>query len=225
MKVLWGLLLTDIPNAERFEVTYHGEQNLASSRSDAEIIDGVLKGEVNAFELLLSRYAKLVASIVRRHIPTGETEDVIQAVFVSVYQALAGLKERDRFQPWLSAIAVRTCYDYWRRRYRSKEVPMSALSQSHQDWLEQVFSQEPHNGSEAQVARKEARELLDWALSRVTAEDRIVLELLYLEERSVKETAALLGWSIPNVKVRAFRSRRKLEKLLRGVLQQQRRAP
>jgi RNA polymerase sigma-70 factor (ECF subfamily) len=42
----------------------------------------------------------------------------------------------------------------------------------------------------------------------------MVIELVYLEELSVKEAADLLGWSVGNVKVRSFRSRKKLEKLL-----------
>jgi len=59
---------------------------------------------------------------------------------------------------------------------------------------------------------------LDWALERLPAEDRMVLELVYLEDRSVKEAARLLGWTAANVKVRSFRSRRKLHKLLNKQL-------
>jgi RNA polymerase sigma-70 factor (ECF subfamily) len=43
----------------------------------------------------------------------------------------------------------------------------------------------------------------------------MVIELVYLEELSVKEAADLLGWSVANVKVRSFRSRKKLENLLK----------
>jgi RNA polymerase sigma-70 factor (ECF subfamily) len=59
---------------------------------------------------------------------------------------------------------------------------------------------------------------LDWALDRLSAEDRMVLELVYLEGLSVKETAELLGWSVANVKVRSHRSRKKVEKLLTGLI-------
>ena len=64
----------------------------------------------------------------------------------------------------------------------------------------------------------EARELLDWVLGRLSAEDRMVLELVYLEGLTGKEAADLLGWSVANVKVRSFRSRKKLEKILAGVI-------
>ena len=66
---------------------------------------------------------------------------------------------------------------------------------------------------------KEAGEVLEWALERLSPEDRTVLELIYLEGFSGKEVALQLGWSVANVKIRSFRSRRKLEKLLRNVLE------
>jgi RNA polymerase sigma-70 factor (ECF subfamily) len=200
-------------------------ENDASQRSDADIVTQVIEGEVNAFEHLLRRYEKDVLKIVKRHIPPGDVEETIQDVFVRAYQALPGLKEKESFRPWLSAIAVRACYDFWRRRYRSREVPMSDLSQSHQDWLEQILSEQSGNTLCEKGAQKDARELLDWALCKLSAEDRMVLELVYLEGHSGKEAAALLGWSLANVKVRTFRSRKKLEKLLKGVMQRKRRAP
>ena len=61
---------------------------------------------------------------------------------------------------------------------------------------------------------KESREVLQWALSKLTAEERMVITLLYLEEMSVKETADLLGWTVVNVKVKAHRLRNKLRKII-----------
>jgi len=197
----------------------------ASQRSDAEIVRQVIDGEVNAFEHLLLRYEKYVLNIARRHVPSDHVEDTTQDVFIRAYQALPGFKGKGPFQQWLSRIAVRTCYDFWRRRYRLREVAMSDLSQRHQEWLEEVLSKQADNALSGEDVRKEATELLDWALGKLSAEDRMVLELVYLEGRSGKEAADLLGWSVANVKVRSFRSRKKLEKLLQGVMQEGRRAP
>ncbi|MCJ7594533.1 MAG: sigma-70 family RNA polymerase sigma factor [Desulfobacterales bacterium] len=197
----------------------------ASQRSDAEIVRQVIEGEVNAFEHLLRRYEKYVLNIARRHVPPADVEDTTQDVFIRAYRALPGFKEKGPFQQWLSRIAVRTCYDFWRRRYRLREVPMGDLSQRHQEWLEEVLSKQADNALSEEDVRKEATELLDWALNKLSAEERMVLELVYLEGRSGKEAADLLGWSIANVKVRSFRSRKKLEKLLRGVMREGRRAP
>ena len=67
--------------------------------------------------------------------------------------------------------------------------------------------------------QKEAGELLGRALDRLSPEDRMVLEMVYLEGLSGKEAAGLLGWSVANVKIRLFRSRKKLRKILAGFLE------
>jgi RNA polymerase sigma-70 factor (ECF subfamily) len=91
---------------------------------------------------------------------------------------------------------------------------MSSFTEEHQVWLEEALSDESSQSYHERGLQKEAREILDWALDRLSAEDRMVLELVYLEGHSVKEAARLLGWSTANVKVRSFRSRKKLYNLL-----------
>jgi RNA polymerase sigma-70 factor (ECF subfamily) len=186
--------------------------------TDAEIVSQVLDGSVNAFESLLIRYKDLVLKIIKKHVPYDDVEETTQDVFVRVYQSLPTYKGKSDFRQWLSSITVRTCYDYWRKVYRSREVPMSSLTEKHQRWLEEVIVDESEHSLEEKASQKEARELLDWALEKLSAEDRMVLELVYLEGLSGKEAADALGWSVANVKVRSFRSRRKLKRLLEGLL-------
>jgi len=95
---------------------------------------------------------------------------------------------------------------------------MSSLTEKHQEWLENVISDTSDRAFGEHGSRKEAREVLDWALAKLSAEDRMVLELVYLEGLTVKEAAEMLGWTTANVKVRSFRSRRKLKKLLSGPI-------
>ena len=193
-------------------------QNHPSRPSDSEIIRRIIDGDVNSFEHLLKKYRDHVLRIVIKHIPYNQVEEMAQEVFVRAYQALPGFKQEGSFRQWLSAIAVRTCYDFWRKRYRSRELPMSDLTDSHQSWLENTLSNQSDKSFYEKGREKEARELLDWALSKLSARDRMVIELVYLEGLSVKEAAGLLGWSVSNVKVRSFRCRKKLETLLKGVI-------
>jgi len=199
----------------RIEVnlTPENEKHL-SQLSDREIISLILNGNVNLFECLLDRYQDHVLRIVKRHVPYSDLEDTAQDVFVRAYQGLPNFKEKGGFKQWLSAIAVRSCYDFWRKRYRSKEVPMSNLTENHREWLKKTLSDQSSGSFYTERREEKAKELLDWALSKLPAKDRMVLELVYLEELSVKEAADLLGWSVANVKVRSFRSRKKLETLL-----------
>jgi len=179
-----------------------------------DIVKRVLEGEVNAFALLMERYQDYVLAIVKRHAPPNQVEELIQEVFIKVFQSLGGWRQAGRFRAWLSVIAVRTCYDYWRKHYRTREVPMSALSEAHREWLDRVLADASETTWQDITRRREAKEILDWALDQLSAADRMVLELVYLEEQPVKEAARLLGWTTANVKVRAFRARRKINKLL-----------
>ena len=183
--------------------------------SDDEIVRQVLDGNVNAFESLLKRHSVQVLKIVQRHVPHEDVEDTAQETFVRAYRSLATFRGKSDFSRWLSAIAVRSCYDYWRKAYKSKEVPISTLTEKHQDWMEAALSGASERSHDEEDVQEEAKELLNWALAQLSAEERMVIELVYLEGLSVKEAAGLLGWSVANVKVRSFRSRRKLEKVLR----------
>jgi len=193
-------------------------QNHPSRPSDSDIIRRIIDGDVNSFEYLLKKYQDHVLRIVTKHIPYNEVEETAHNVFVRAYQALPGFKEQGSFKQWLSAITVRTCYDFWRKQYRSRELPMSDLSERHRDWLEKTLSSESDLSFSEESRAKEAGELLDWALSKLSAKDRMVLELIYLEGLSVREAADLLALSVSNVKVRSFRSRKKLEKILTALI-------
>ncbi len=193
----------------------------SNKSKDAEIVYRVIDGEVNAFEYLLKKYNAHVCMIVKKHVPYDQVEETAQDVFVRAYQSLPTFKQKSGFKQWLSAIAVRTCYDFWRKQYRSRELPISSLSEKHRDWLKNVMSDQSAELFNEKSRQEEARELLDWALDRMSAEDRIVLELMYLEGLSGKESANLLGWSVANVKIRCFRARKKLHKLLTGLIETQ----
>lgn len=198
--VLIGLMVTD-----------------SHSPTDAEVVYQVISGKVNYFEILLKKHEARVVRIVKKHIPFDKVEEVAQDVFVRVYQSLPNFKRDDSFKQWLSTITLRTCYDFWRKHYRYREIPVSSLSEKHQIWLEEVMATRSTESFDKRAAQKEAREILDWALDRLSPENRMVLELVYLEGYSVKETANLLGWSTAKVKVRSFRSRKKLHKLIKEM--------
>ncbi|MDP2644967.1 MAG: RNA polymerase sigma factor [Desulfobacterales bacterium] len=193
-------------------------QNDTLKPGDAEVVRQVIAGNANAFELLLKKYNGLVLQIVKRHLPSQEVEETAQDVFLRAYRSLPAFRQEGDFSHWLSAIAVRTCYDYWRRAYRAKEILLSELTDRHQQWLENLISAQSEEAAAPKGYRSEAGEVLDWALARLPAKDRIVLELIYFEGLGVKEAAGLLGWSVANVKVRSFRARKKLEKTLNKMI-------
>lgn len=193
-------------------------QNDPSHLEDTEAIARVLEGDVNAFEVLVVKYRGLVFKIVRKHVPYQEAEETAQEVFVRAFQSLPLFKGKSGFKSWLGSIAVRTCYDFWRKSYKSREVPVSSLSESQKAWLEGALSERADRVLAERDSTEESRKVLDQALDRLTPEERIVLELIYLEGLSIREAAELTGWSMANVKVRSFRSRRRLRKIVEDLV-------
>ncbi len=188
-----------------------GVQTLVSD--DLEIIRRVLHGEVDRFAELIARYRQHVAKITTRHVPSDRVAEVAHDVFVRAYTSLSSYSGQTPFEHWLSGIVVRTCYDFWRAR-RREELPVSALTADHQAWMDHVLAAESDDQFRDQAKRREAAELLQWALGHLSAENRLVLTLVHLDGHSIRDAARLLGWSVVNVKVRAHRARRALRKLL-----------
>lgn len=188
-----------------------GVQILVSD--DLEIIRRVLQGEIDRFAELIARYQQHVAKITNRHVPSDHVAEVAHDVFVRAYTSLSTFSGKTPFEHWLSGIAVRTCYDFWRAR-RRQELPVSSLATEHQAWMDHVLATESDEQFRGQAKRQEAAELLQWALGHLSAENRLVLTLVHLDGYSVREAAGLLGWTVVNVKVRAYRARQMLRALL-----------
>jgi RNA polymerase sigma-70 factor (ECF subfamily) len=188
-----------------------GVQTLVSD--DLEIIQRVLHGEIDRFEELIARYQQHVTKIANRHVPFDRVAEVAHDVFVRAYTSLSSFSGQTPFGHWLSGVAVRTCYDFWRAK-RREELPVSALTTDHQAWMDHVLAAESDDQFREQARRQEAAELLQWALGHLSAENRLVLTLVHLEGYSIRDASRLLGWSMVNVKVRAHRARNLLRKLL-----------
>lgn len=188
-----------------------------SSREESDLVRLIREGETERFAELIDRYQRHVGRIVGRRVPAERVRELVHEVFVKAYVNLAQFSDSVPFEHWLAGIAVRTCYDFWRERAR-EEVPVSALSEDHQRWIEQTLSSQSDRQFRDQTAKQEAAEVLEWALRQLSPENRAVLTLVHLDGYSVREAAQLLGWSLVNVKVRAHRARRALRALLRHTL-------
>lgn len=190
-------------------------------QNDDEIIKSILSGNTDEFEVILKRYDQYIFRIISKHLPREMIEEAAHEVFIRIFKALRSYRAEAPFKYWISKIAERYCYDYWRIQYKAKELPMASLTDDHSKWVETVISEQSQKYFEKGELLKESKEVLQWALNKLTAEDRMVITLLYLEELSVKEAAGLLGWSVVNVKVRAHRSRNKLRKIISSLLAQE----
>lgn len=181
---------------------------------DGDLVQRVVAGETERFEDLMLRHRDHVRRIVAGHVPFDRVAEVTHEVFVKAYTGLETYRSEEPLPHWLATIAVRTCYDFWRTQHAA-DVPVSTLTAEHQRWIDRALVTQSNEGFAEQVRRQEASEVLEWALSRLSPENRLVVTLVHLDGYSVREAAALLGWSVINVKVRAHRARQLLRAILR----------
>jgi RNA polymerase sigma-70 factor, ECF subfamily len=180
-------------------------------RTEAQLITAVLNGDPASFEPLIQKYSPRLFATARRYARReSEVEDIVQEVWLKAYQKLGGFRGDAPFEHWLMRLAVRTCYDFLRAHQRNRESSFSELSDSEDDWLERFVS-DPASASENADA---ARLLISRIMDKLSPSARLIITLLEIEDRSVKEISRLTGWSVPLVKVRAFRARAEMRKLL-----------
>jgi RNA polymerase sigma-70 factor (ECF subfamily) len=179
--------------------------------ADADLIAEVLQGDTARFEILVERYSPRIFATARRYARRdSEVEDIAQEVWSKAFVKLSSFRGEAPFEHWLMRLAVRTCYDFLRGHQRNRETPFVELSDAESDWLERYVS-EPNAPDDRAAA---ARALVYRLMERLPPPARLVLTLMEIEERSVKEVSALTGWSVALVKVRAFRARAAMRKEL-----------
>jgi RNA polymerase sigma-70 factor (ECF subfamily) len=180
-------------------------------RTEAELIAAVLAGDAASFEPLVQKYSPRVFATARRYARReSEVEDIAQEVWLKAFDKLKSFRGEAPFEHWLMRLTVRTCYDFLRGHQRNRESAFSDLTGPESDWLERFVTQPEAVAENADAARL----LVARVLERLSPPARLVITLLEIEDRPVKEIAALTGWSVPLVKVRAFRARAEMRKIL-----------
>jgi len=183
-------------------------------RTEAELIAAVLEGDAASFEPLVEKYSPRLFATARRYARReSEVEDIVQEVWLKSFQKLGSFRGDAPFEHWLMRLAVRTCYDFLRNHRRNREDAFSELGESTEEWLDRLVSQ-PAGGDERADA---ARQLIARVLEKLSPPARLVVTLLEIEDRSLKEISKLTGWSVPLVKVRAFRARREMREILARI--------
>jgi RNA polymerase sigma-70 factor (ECF subfamily) len=183
-------------------------------RTEAELIAAVLKGDAASFEPLVAKYSPRVFATARRYARReSEIEDIAQEVWLKAFDKLKSFRGEAPFEHWLMRMTVRTCYDFLRGHQRNRESSFSELSEPENDWLER-FVAAPETATDNADA---AKLLIERVMEKLSPPARLVITLLEIEDRSVKEIAQLTGWSVPLVKVRAFRARAEMRKILAKI--------
>jgi len=137
-----------------------------------------------------------------------------------MFSRLEQYKGEVPFTHWVSRIAVTTCIDQLRAQKRRPELRWADLSETETQVLDAVITNENDVAPDDAVA---AKELIHKLLELLKPEDRLVIQYLDLEQKSIAEISELTGWNPTLIKVRAFRARRKLQRHYQELIQKEHR--
>lgn len=163
---------------------------------------------------LIDRLYPIVIRIAHNHLPRGaHPEDLAQDAFLQFFKTIKRYDKARPLENWISRITVNVCLNALRSRKRRPEWRWSDLSESEQAVVESLKN-EP---AQALSDESAAVPLLKRLLEHLSPEDRIIIQLLHIEEKSVAEISAITGWNATLIKVRAFRARRRLRTELKAL--------
>ena len=190
--------------AELPSISEGRNKTLASAAADLEDIRQSCQGDPEAYRRLIERHQEHVGRILWRFSRDLRVhEELVQDAFVEAYLSLANYRGKAPLAHWLSRIATRVGYRYWKQTARQHRQETFSLK----EWDKIV------DETTEQTDASQAASLVHQMLAQLPPRDRLVLTLRYLEQCDVAETARRTGWTKTMVKVQASRARKKLEKL------------
>lgn len=171
------------------------------------------RNEEAARRLMDALYPGVIA-IIRGRLPRrAAEEDLAQEIFVRFFEKLGSWDRRAPLTHWIARMALNHCIDRLRAEQRRPELRFADLTEDEAAALTATLAA-PEALAHQQAG---AGDLAQKLLASLSPAERVVIEMLDLEGRTSPEVEALTGWSSVTVRVRAFRARQKLRKLLRQL--------
>ena len=178
------------------------------------LVQAALQHDDEAARELVRQLYPLVAKLVRAYRPrrTAE-EDLCQMIFIKVFQKLSQFSGNVPLEHWVSRVAVNTCLNQIESEKVRPELRHADLSEEEQAVVENLAA----SNELAPDQRFASRQLVEHLLAALKPVERLAIDLLYLQGRSVEEIRKITGWSAALIKVRAFRARRKMKDQLAKI--------
>ena len=182
-------------------------------------LERVRRRDEDAARLLFQHLYPLVIKVVRSHLPRRMSEeDLTQTVFMKVFANLDQYSGKAPLEHWVSRIAVNTCIKALRSEKVRPELRRADLTEEQEQVLDWLAVSDEDLNPDRNVA---SRELVDKLLEQLKPKDRLVIQLMNLEGRTIEEVRQITGWSQAVIKVRAFRARLKLRKLYKTLMREE----
>lgn len=180
--------------------------------NDQHYINQIIEGDANAFSVLVERYKDLVFTLTLRMLKNREeAEEVSQDTFIKAYKSLSKFKGDSKFSTWLYKIAYRTSLDRIKKNKKYiNDVAINEFTEHQVKTIDNTL----HN-----LEQQEQNKAIQDCIALLPSEDSFLLTLYYFDELSLDEISKAVGLTSNNVKVKIFRSRKKLASILKKRLE------
>lgn len=175
--------------------------------SDEDLVDEICSGSKEAFEILVNRYTRKSYALAYSILENEEdAKDVVQECFVKMYEKIQHFKKASSFSTWYYRIVVNHAFSF-RKKKRFRYTVGSLLG----------LGREPAVESEGQkkIQSNEKRKVLQDALNQLKPNEKIVLQMFYLEQKTIKEINEITGFGESKIKVNLHRGREKMNQKIK----------
>src|SRR2546423_307094 len=188
---------------------------MADDRILRDLVARALRQDEEAARELVRALYPLVARLVRAHRPSRSAEeDLCQMIFIKIMQKLSQFSGKVPLEHWVSRIAINTCINQIQAEKARPELREADLSEEQSAVIRNLATTADELAPDQSFA---SRQLVEHLMAALKPAERLVIDLLYLQQRSVEEIRRVTGWSGALVKVRAFRARQKMKQLLSNM--------
>lgn len=176
------------------------------------IINQIIEGDTKAFVELVNRYKDLVFTLAIRMLKhREEAEEVSQDTFIKAYKSLAKFKGDSKFSTWIYKVAYNTCLDRIKKNKRQfNEVAIDEFTERHIKTIDNALDT---------MEKDEQQKTIQECLQLLPSEDSFLLTLFYFEDLSLDDMSKIVGIESNTIKVKLFRSRKKLATILKQKLE------
>jgi RNA polymerase sigma-70 factor (ECF subfamily) len=177
---------------------------------DLQLVQGMREGDISAFTEIVSRYTQKVHNLAFRISRNEEdTEEIVQDVFITVYNKIDKFEGKAAFSSWLYRITANTAFMKLRKRKTHLSISFEEAVESNGETSVVETLDTPFPGT-----RRELRDVLEQALNLLPAEYRAIFVLRDVDGLSNHDVSGILGITVPAVKSRLHRSRLMLRRRL-----------
>jgi len=198
---------------------------MARLANEAELVSAAQAGKGEAFDVLMRAYYQSTFQVALGVVRNREdAEDVLQEAMLKAYSKLGQFQGNSQFYTWFFRIAMNEALMKVRGRHPDRQVMLDDVMKSERGYLRKEI-EDWTNYPEKLYLQRELGSTLQQALAQLSPRLSATFRLCYIEQRSIKEIAKLLGMTTNGVKSRVSRARSRLKKKLRTLLRQAPRQP